>query len=499
MYVWTVALRYIRRRLITWLAVASIVLLVAAFVVVMSVLRGFGEFLRAGVRKTTSHVEIDRPSVEGIADYQALGERIVAADEHVVAWTPMVQGVVLVQTRRYRYFSLLKGIDLQKERQAEDLRGKKGISSIDGMPETFGTIETLPTAVIGKKLAEDLDVVKNDLLTLTVQAGTEGEASKKSFVVKAIYESGSIWFDRFVLVDFREAQKLYRMGRAVSSIGLWLDEYAHADAARLKAYLLMLAPPALSAAERAAFAVLVKAGARMSQKAIADATGLDQAALRDALVRLEARGAAQPLYKVYESGSLEPHYYRFERLSPELQRTAEQSDLYVFSQPKDLRVRTWREQQKEVFASIELQNAGMTIIFLLLAVVIALLILALMLILVGEKRRDIGVLRAVGATRGGILSIFLLNGAAIGTLGGLLGIGLGLLILWDPVMYGLLWLIGQPDLGKDLFGFNTIPKAVDPAYIVTIFLLVVCGAVAFSGIPAWLATRVDPLETIRHE
>ena len=81
MYVWTIAFRYIRRRPITWLTIASIMLLVAAFVVVMSVLRGFYDYLRENVRKTSAHVEIDRPSVEGLRDYVQLGDRIVATDD----------------------------------------------------------------------------------------------------------------------------------------------------------------------------------------------------------------------------------------------------------------------------------------------------------------------------------------------------------------------------------------------------------------------------------
>ncbi len=62
MYVWTVALRYLRSRAITWLTTFSIFILVVLFVVVMSILHGFGDFLRANVRKTNAHIEVDRRS-----------------------------------------------------------------------------------------------------------------------------------------------------------------------------------------------------------------------------------------------------------------------------------------------------------------------------------------------------------------------------------------------------------------------------------------------------
>ena len=63
MYVFIIAFRYMRKRLITWLTAVSISLLVWLFVVVMSVLLGFGEFLHAHFRKTNAHIEIDRASV----------------------------------------------------------------------------------------------------------------------------------------------------------------------------------------------------------------------------------------------------------------------------------------------------------------------------------------------------------------------------------------------------------------------------------------------------
>ena len=81
------AVRFIRTRVIVWLGILSIAATVAVFVVVMGVLEGFSEQLRDMVRRTTSHVDVSRPYVGGLADWQTVAQ-IASRHPEVVGTTP---------------------------------------------------------------------------------------------------------------------------------------------------------------------------------------------------------------------------------------------------------------------------------------------------------------------------------------------------------------------------------------------------------------------------
>ena len=574
MYVTKIAFRYLWSRPITWFSTISILMLVCNYVVVMTVLRGFSEFLRDNVRKTSAHVEIDRPSVTGLSDYAALGERVKqAAAPHVIDWTPMVQGIVLVQTAQFRHYALLRGLDLEKERLVEKKLGQPGISEIKGVGKAFFGLEPDNPenfTIVGKRIAVELNLDHGQLITLTAQAGQEGAAKRMFFNVQSIYEAGSIWFDRFLLMDYRVAQRLYGLGDAVTGIGLWLDDYNNAEVVRRQAYLLGLDPPAAvlavieflqgadkprtiediaqetdlalgrvqdvvgellyrravvqdesgsvtmdesfdpafletSAEQKQVYLNLLDhQPERRTAEQIAKETGLAPAVVRRTLEELEVlgAGAAIPIVWVdYEDPDGNPIKIdvRIDDERNEQGAGAERTGAYVFQNPAGYRVRSWREQQPEVFASIDAQNSGMTFIFIIFGFVIMMLIFALMIILVGDKAKDIGVLRAVGATRRGIMGIFLLNGAVIGLLGGLAGIGLGLVLVSDFVLGWFPGFSGDGSLPQVLFGIDTIPKYYDVWFLAKLYSAVVLLTVISAVIPAIMASRVDPLETIRHD
>ena len=424
--------------------------------------------------------------------------------------------------------------------------------------------------IVGKRIAVELNLDQGQLITLTAQAGQEGSAKKMFFEVQSIYEAGSIWFDRFLLMDYRVAQRLYGLGDAVTGIGLWLDDYNNAEVVRRQAYLLGLDPPAAvlavieflqgagkprtiediaqetdlalgrvqdvvgellyrravvqdesgsvtmdesfdpafletSAEQKQVYLNLLDhQPERRTAEQIAKETGLAPAVVRRTLEELEVlgAGAAVPIVRVdYEDPDGNPIKIdvRIDDERNDQGAGAERTGAYVFQNPAGYRVRSWREQQPEVFASIDAQNSGMTFIFIIFGFVIMMLIFALMIILVGDKAKDIGVLRAVGATRRGIMGIFLLNGAVIGLLGGLAGIGLGLVLVSDFVLGWFPGFSGDGSLPQVLFGIDTIPKYYDVWFLAKLYSAVVLLTVISAVIPAIMASRVDPLETIRHD
>lgn len=97
--------------------------------------------------------------------------------------------------------------------------------------------------------------------------------------------------------------------------------------------------------------------------------------------------------------------------------------------PVNVNVLTWEQQLRDLIAPVEKEREMMRVLFSIIYIVCAGLILSIFWAIVAEKTRDIGILRAVGMSRVSVLSTFLAYGLAIGTLGSLLGVGLGFLVV----------------------------------------------------------------------
>ncbi|MHB8765546.1 MAG: FtsX-like permease family protein [Deferrisomatales bacterium] len=154
-------------------------------------------------------------------------------------------------------------------------------------------------------------------------------------------------------------------------------------------------------------------------------------------------------------------------------------------------VRDWTQQNRALFTSLKLQKAVLALILGLILLVAAFNVAAALIMVVLEKTRDIGILRAMGATRASIRRVFALEGLATGGLGAALGAALGL---------GLCAVLRRQTLFRlpsDVYFIDTLPVVVEPR----VFAAVAAGAVALCYLaalyPAWRASGLDPVETIR--
>jgi len=129
----------------------------------------------------------------------------------------------------------------------------------------------------------------------------------------------------------------------------------------------------------------------------------------------------------------------------------------------------------------------------LIVVVAAFNILATLTMVVKEKRRDIAILKSMGAASGAIARIFVLKGAVIGVVGTVLGNVLGLLGCWILARYQFV------ELPKDVFLVTTLPVRLDPTnvLIVSAVSIGICVLAALS--PARRAAGLVPVEVIRYE
>jgi lipoprotein-releasing system permease protein len=120
-----------------------------------------------------------------------------------------------------------------------------------------------------------------------------------------------------------------------------------------------------------------------------------------------------------------------------------------------------------------------------------------MTMVVMEKGKDIAILRAMGATRGGIMKIFITDGMIIGFIGTFLGTLAGL---------GVCYLVKTSDLVKQLIPFDTqvypvseFPVKIEPLYFLSVafFSLLICFLATLY--PSYQASRKDPVEALRYE
>jgi lipoprotein-releasing system permease protein len=91
-------------------------------------------------------------------------------------------------------------------------------------------------------------------------------------------------------------------------------------------------------------------------------------------------------------------------------------------------IRTWEEERSTLLAAVEVEKGIQFIIIFCIVIVAGFNIIAIYTLMVRSKTRDVGILKSLGGTPGGITSVFLLSGAACGLVGSVIGIGLGLLV-----------------------------------------------------------------------
>ena len=157
------------------------------------------------------------------------------------------------------------------------------------------------------------------------------------------------------------------------------------------------------------------------------------------------------------------------------------------------RVRDWMEVNHNLFSALKLEKTVYFIVLLLIVLVAAFNIVATLIMVVMEKRKDIAILKSMGATRVGVGRIFVFKGMVIGVVGTLIGNIGGYIACWLLKRYQFI------ELPKDVFYVNTLPVKMYPEYFlaVTAASLLIC--LLATVYPARQAARLAPVDVIRYE
>jgi lipoprotein-releasing system permease protein len=166
-----------------------------------------------------------------------------------------------------------------------------------------------------------------------------------------------------------------------------------------------------------------------------------------------------------------------------------------------LGINTWEEKQGPLLKAIEIEKSILNILLFMIIAVAGFGILAIFSMIVSEKTRDIGVLKALGASSCGIMKIFLTYGLLLGIVGAGLGTILGLTITWNinAIELGIAAITGSRVFDGGVYYFNEIPTDVQPFAVMIVNLGAIAIATVFSILPALRAAMLHPVQALRYE
>jgi lipoprotein-releasing system permease protein len=166
-----------------------------------------------------------------------------------------------------------------------------------------------------------------------------------------------------------------------------------------------------------------------------------------------------------------------------------------------LQVQTWEERHAMLLGAVEKEKGLLTILFAIISLVAIAMIAVIFYMIVLEKTRDIGTLRALGASRSGIAGIFMGYGLAIGVVGSALGLVLATAIvinlneIQDLLFHWFQFKMWDPRI----YYFEKIPATINRQEVTVILFLAVLSSLMGAVIPALLAARLNPVDALRYE
>src|SRR5487761_2516774 len=167
----------------------------------------------------------------------------------------------------------------------------------------------------------------------------------------------------------------------------------------------------------------------------------------------------------------------------------------------DAYVTDWTRRHVNFFRAVQMEKNVMFIILLLIVAVAAFNIVSTLVMAVTDKQPDIAILRTLGAAPSGIMAVFIVQGALIGVIGTLIGVGGGVLLALNihVVVPFIERLFHVHFLSKDVYYISELPSQLEWRDVVTIAAVSLVLSLLATLYPSWRASRVNPAEALRYE
>jgi lipoprotein-releasing system permease protein len=156
-------------------------------------------------------------------------------------------------------------------------------------------------------------------------------------------------------------------------------------------------------------------------------------------------------------------------------------------------VRDWMDMNRNLFAALQLEKLALFVIVTIIVLVAAFAIIGHLVLLVAEKRKEIGILKAIGATAPSITAVFFSVGMTIGVVGTAAGSAVGLAIIWLQNTYKII------KLASDVYQIDYLPmKLTLPDFVLIVSSTLLLAFLA-TILPARRAGALTPIEVLRYE
>jgi lipoprotein-releasing system permease protein len=161
----------------------------------------------------------------------------------------------------------------------------------------------------------------------------------------------------------------------------------------------------------------------------------------------------------------------------------------------------WTQENESFFNALQVERSAMRLILMILVAITTLNIIAGLVMMVQNKRRDIGILRTMGGGQGAIMRIFFMAGSLIGVLGAMTGLVLGVVVCLniEVIQQVVERITGTQVFNPEVYFLSHVPAKIEWSEVGLVTAWALFMSFVVTLLPAWLASRLDPVEALRYE
>jgi len=532
MYKLLLALRYLRTRFIALASVVSVMLGVATMIVVNSVMTGFSTQMKDRIRGIRSDVCVQTMTTDGVEDPVALMKSIEqSAGQYIAAMTPSVEvyGMMsfnwmgkdcprpvtligIVPESKELVSPMRQFLASRRERENED--GSKSPPLTD--PQAPLGWDLAPEAQVTRKSWIEFAQLRQQYESRMNSSAPESRGVVPASASSAADAAGNNPFDA-------PATDSNPFGPSPESVvpadpfapqpariyvAEGLVSYHHPDKETGKMTIKMMIQPGMDVnlttyksgtpqpgSMSATVVDVFKCGMSEYDSSLVFCNLEELQRVRGMLLPTAQGGTDHADWRQGSVTNIQIKLKNYADAPQVVDRLRRDLELATFN------VRTWEQEQGPLLQAVEVESAILNVLLFLIIAVAGFGILAIFYMIVVEKTKDIGILKALGANSRGIMSIFLTYGLSLGIVGSGVGVILGLLIVRyiNEVEALISMIMGHKVFDENIYYFHEIPTKVTPSMVIWVMFGATLIAILASVLPARFASRMHPVRALRYE